>query len=394
MFYQLYDHSGEIIDTSDTILGDFSLDYELDGSPSMEIKLPICYLGCLDQRLEIIMIPDDGTRFHGVLSAYKADPATASVDVDFEQILYEWRRESVPIGIVKKEATVDMLMHDPNFVYSRKPWKINVENNSDRIEFEFSRETKRDALDKIIGLTTELHYRIPRQSTREMDIGLFGEHKDFKIDETNLVENLTISTDRSGIVNIAVALSDRSDSGGTSTTLREVFMHPEWQIPRFPVVATGNTINTAALPYGYRYPEYAPNNDTEYAVIDEEGIELEHGEVFEGTFSSNAIAPVQVEGKEITNQDRENASRMVYQMAVRKLRASRHIVRYEVSVPELPATINVGDKIFLDVSDGAFCVADWLYIVSIVSNVTTTGHGPYQLVLQDSLSDLIRVKEG
>lgn len=393
MFYQLYDHRGEIIDTSNVILGDYSLAHELDNSPSLDLKIPICYLGCLNQRVEIAVVPEDGTYFRGELTAYDADPKSNTVTASFEHILYEWRRESVPIGVVKKNATVRDLMADRDIVYHRRWWDIAVTDNSNIIEFEFSRETKRDALDKIINMTTELHYRVPRQSQRRLEIGLFGEEHPFRITESNIIGDLKITADRGGIVNFAVALADKSDSGGTSTTLREMFMHPEKQLPRFPIVATDNKINTAAQPFGYRYPEYAPNNDTEYAVIDEEGIELEHGEVYEGTFNSNSVAPIQKEGKEITNEDRIKASEMLYQIATRKLRASRAIVKTELTVPDLPPDVNVGDKIRVDVGNGNFCINDWLYIVAITESATASGQVSYSLVLQDSLTDLVRVKE-
>ena len=97
--------------------------------------------------------------------------------------------------------------------------------------------------------------------------------------------------------------------------------------------------------YISQYPKLAPNNETEYAIIDKESVALESGILIEGTFAFNDLGAFNTESRKITDKKRIQAARTVYNAGVRKLKEARRNYRFEVTVEQMPSDVNVGDKI-------------------------------------------------
>lgn len=401
MYFEII-YRGKTLITGDDLLAT-SFRYEINKEPSFSAKLPIKYYPYLMYKNEIKIHLDAEHLIHGLIMSKTIDKTEERIDVEYEHVLFEWTYQSVPTNVAKKGGFVSTLMKDPDIVYQAKngedPWTIKVYDDCE-IEYEFSRETKREALDKIIELTPDLNWRVTRSADKTLEIGKFGEHKEVLVSYENILDNLEIEDDNSAIINYAVTLSDKNEGGATSVTLKEVFEHPELQIEGFPVIITGQTINTQSPQVGYNFTEYAPNTINEYAVIDEEGIRRENGDIYEGTYTNNDIQPIQEDGKEITNEDRIKTSQMLYQSTVRKNKMSRRNLKYTFSLGDIPADLNVGDMVRLvfknnvDTYSGCYGLQTtpviksdaWLYVLTIDLQIQDNGSVVYQLTVAQDIS--------
>lgn len=416
MYFKII-RKGKILTVGDDLLG-FSINYTIGTVPTFRVTLPIKYFPYLNYRNELEIYFDDETYIHGLISIKTIDTVNETMEVDYDHILYEWTYESVPTNVVKKFRTIYQLYNDEDIKYNSQAWEVRVRDDF-VIDFEFSRETKLQALDKIISLTPDLHYRVLRDRDRYIEIGKFGDIIHFPVTIDNIVESLTITDDGSNIVNYCVALSDKNDGGATSTTLRDVYLNPELQLEGFPVVLTGNLINTQSAPSSYEtvdedgnveiheFPELAPNSSHEFAVKDLEGIALEDGDIYEGTFTSNAIQPVQEDGNVISNEDRIKASETLYHSAIRLLRQSRRSVLFTVNVDNIPWNLNVGDRIPVAFSNThselTACLGErlveiinedrYLYVTTINVTLDADGFVSYQLELSPNLDTLLSGRE-
>lgn len=137
---------------------------------------------------------------------------------------------------------------------------------------------------------------------KRIEVGVFGEKKNYTVSlrpsgKTNIhiLEEPEINEDWSNVINLATVYANKSDSGMSSLSLREVYNDTSLQDPNFPVVIIRNNINNER-DYNYiDYPKLAPNNQLEYAVIDTESVAMESGLFIEGTFSFDDLNPFSLE---------------------------------------------------------------------------------------------------
>lgn len=231
---------------------------------------------------------------------------------------------------------------------------------------------------------------------RTIEIGRFGEYKELMIDETNMLGNsFDIEENYEGVCNYGIYFTDKSDSGTTALTLRDVYNSTELQDPNFPIIQTGLEINTER---NYEYMDLIPfgaNNHGDYAVLDIEGVALEEGNIYEEAFTSNDVQSVAKNNEEITDADRLEASKQLYRQAIRKLKHSRRKIAYYVEIPSLPAYYNAGDKIRLTVVDriletttcsnyyrDLLSVSDYFYITSLTEQIQSGGHTTWRLTVE------------
>lgn len=246
---------------------------------------------------------------------------------------------------------------DQNFAYPG--WVLNMSDKAKDtvIDYVYSRQNKLEALTKTMELTEDLFWRVKFYPKKEIDISEFGEKKNYIFSKkpsgrTNIqiLKDPVITHEFEHVINVATVYAEKSDSGMSSMTLREIYESPELQEPGFPVVILRAGVNNERDYRMYeQYPKLAPNNELEYAVIDEESVALEGGKILEGTFAFNDLAPFNTvddngETREITDEDRIKAAKTAYHAAIRKLKESRR--RYTVSfkVRDFPVDLNVGDK--------------------------------------------------
>lgn len=303
---------------------------------------------------------------------------------------------------------------DMNFAYPG--WHLNYEQGAEdyTIDYVYSRQNKLDALTKTMELTTDLFWRVRMVNERVIDISPFGAEKDLilsgkqsGVNNRRIITDPTITHEYDHVINVATVYSEKSDTGMSSLTLREIYNDPSLQVKGFPVVILRANVNNERdyRMYSDQYPKLAPNNELEYAVIDEESVALESGTLIEGSFGFNDISPFASEVEEIDEQthaiadsDRILAAQMAYNAAIRKLKYARR--KYEVRFPveELPADIAPGDKVRL-VYDNSLWIAedcsayekmilqydDFMYVTRIVYDIDVNGAEVDTITLENEL---------
>lgn len=312
-----------------------------------------------------------------------------------------------PESPVSDPSVIDQLgdiYNDMNFAYPG--WQIDWQDDSEdrTIDYVYSRQNKLEALTKTIELTHDLFWRVGFTNEKIIEVGKFGEKKPYMISlrpsgNTNrrIVTEPEITKDYENVINVATVYSDKSDGGMSSLTLREVYMNPkEYQIDGFPVVILRANVNNERdyTKYITQFPKLAPNNDLEYAVIDEESVALESGTIIEGTYAFNDLGSFNTSGKKITDEQRKKASVTAYKAAIRKLKQARRSYKFNVTVEQMPADVNVGDKIRViydnSIWENAECSPyfkkilgydDWFYIEKMTWDINGQGQETNTLTL-------------
>lgn len=260
--------------------------------------------------------------------------------------------------------TLEDIYNDKNFAYPG--WEIDFQDDSasTMIDYVYSRQNKLEALTRTMELTSDLWWRVGLWNEKRVEIGKFGEKKPYIIstkpsgvNNIRLITEPTIDYDFENVVNVATVYSDKSDGGMSSLTLREAYMDKELvkrgvideriQKDRFPVVILHANVNNERdyTKYISQYPKLAPNNEIEYAVIDEASIALEQGTVIEDTFSFNDLSPFEIDTKTISDKKRAKAAKTVYDAIVKKLIQARRSYDVEITTEPIPCDVEVGDRI-------------------------------------------------
>ena len=265
--------------------------------------------------------------------------------------------EEPSYDVVDDPAVVDKLQDiydDKNFAYPG--WNIDFQDGSENqmIDYVYSRQNKLEALTQTMELTDNLWWRVGLWNEKRIEIGEFGEEQPYILStkpsgKTNIriISEPTIDYNFENVVNVATVYSDKSDGGMSSLTLREVYNDPRLQKDGFPVVILHANVNNERDYHKYitQYPKLAPNNEIEFAVLDEASIALESGTVIEGTYSFNDLSPFQIESEGITDKKRIEAAKTVYEAVIKKLIQARRSYDIKVVTEPIPCDLEVGDKV-------------------------------------------------
>lgn len=290
---------------------------------------------------------------------------------------------------------------DMNFAYPG--WVINYEHGADDhiIDYVYSRQNKLDALSKTVELTEDLFWRVRFVNERALDVSPFGDKKQWIIstkpsglNNIRLISEPVITHDFSNVINVATVYAEKNDTGVSSMTLREIYNDTSLQEEGFPVIILRANVNNERdyRMYSTQYPKLAPNNELEFAIVDEESVALESGIIIEGTFAFNDLSPFQIEtddegrGIEVSDEDRIEAAKVAYHAAIRRLKLSRRTYKITIEVEEIPADLAPGDKVRLIYDNNLYileeCSAyqkkilsmdDWFYITGIDYNFNDDG---------------------
>ena len=297
---------------------------------------------------------------------------------------------------------------DTNMAYPG--WVIDYldESENTMIDYVYSRQGKLDALTKTMENTPDLFWRVGFTTEKIIEIGKFGHKKPYMISlkpsgvtNRRMITEPTITPDYENVINVATVYSAKSNGGMSSLTLREVYEETKdekiLELKKdFPVVILHSNVNNERdyTRYITQYPELAPNNELEYAVLDTESIALESGTLIEGTYAFNDLGAIGIESRKLTNKGRKKASQTVYKAAIRKLKEARRNYRFEVTVEEMPPDVNVGDKIrvlydnriwHLEACSNYWkkilTMDDWFYIEKMTWDIDATGKETNTLTL-------------
>lgn len=248
------------------------------------------------------------------------------------------------------------IYNDMNFAYPG--WQIDWQDGSGSrtIDYVYSRQNKLEALTKTVELTDDLFWRVGFTNEKLIEVGKFGKQKNYILSvkpqgRTNIqiLTEPSIDYDFDNVINVATVYAEKSDTGMSSMTLREVYEDKSLQKDGFPVVILRANVNNERdyTRYIEQYPKLAPNNELEYAVLDEESIKAEAGYLIEGTYSFTDLAPTNTESKKVTDEQRKKSARTAYHAAIRKLKQSRRSHSITLTTTWLPVEVNVGDKVRL-----------------------------------------------
>lgn len=311
---------------------------------------------------------------------------------------------------------LDDIYSDANFAYAG--WVVNFQGDSGDtlIDYVYSRQNKLEALTKTLELTDDLFWRVRFVNKKVVDIGTFGERKNYIVtvkrsgeSVIGIVEEPTIEYDFDNVVNLATVYSEKSDSGMSSLTLREVYNDPTLQKDGFPVVILRANVNNERdySKYAVQYPKLAPNNELEFAVIDEESVALESGTLIEDSFDFNDLGAFETDSKEVSDKARRRAAITVYKSAIRKLKQSRRSYKVNMTVEELPLNVNVGDRVRFIYDNSLWnldaCSSywkkilsydDWFYITSIEYEFDEMEHETDRITLEKYLKVDRETKNG
>ena len=328
-----------------------------------------------DQEVDVTSIT---TTFKNEVGTYTVTASTAKGTSITVRVTVE---DGQDYSNVDDPSVIDKLQdiyNDTNFAYPgwNIEWRDGAENRV--IDYVYSRQNKLEALTATVELTDDLWWRVGFWNEKKIQIGKFGNLKPYIISKkksgaTNIrmIQEPTIEPDLENVVNVATVYSDKSDGGMSSLTLREVYMDTSLQKSGFPVVILHSNVNNERDYHMYisQFPQLAPNNEIEYAILDEESIALESGTLIEGTYSFNDLSPFQTEGKTISDAKRIQASKTVYDAVVKKLIQSRRSYDIILTTEHIPIDLLAGDKVRLiydnKIWEQTACSNYWKKILSL-----------------------------
>ena len=301
-----------------------------------------------DQEVDVTNIT---TTFKNEVGTYTVTASTAKGTSITVRVTVE---DGQDYSNVNDPSVIDKLQdiyNDTNFAYPgwNIEWRDGAENRV--IDYVYSRQNKLEAFGNLKP------YIISKKKSGVTNI--------------RMIQEPTIEPDLENVVNVATVYSDKSDGGMSSLTLREVYMDTSLQKSGFPVVILHSNVNNERDYHMYisQFPQLAPNNEIEYAILDEESIALESGTLIEGTYSFNDLSPFQTEGKTISDAKRIQASKTVYDAVVKKLIQSRRSYDIILTTEHIPIDLLAGDKVRLiydnKIWEQTACSNYWKKILSL-----------------------------
>lgn len=348
-------------------LGEISVEFSMMEVPAIQLTLPIRYSKLISGNTHIILQTDDW-KYEGYAGDKSNDFKDMTVTVKTSHVIGRLGKRTLPTNVTVKARSVVSAMEQALGYWSNEAHKDDLLNDfkikyvddyaeKNLIEYEFSNETFLEFLTKVCEKTTSLYWRVNRYDPYLIEFGIFGIKKDVLINEYNHLVSLdSVEENYEDTINIAVAMSDKSDSGASSLTLRDIFHNPRFMLEGFPVIKTGNKVNSQR---SYDYPQlpvFAPEIiGDEFAVMDTEGIALEAGELYWGTVTDNDTQSIAKDNKEITDTDRLKATEQLYRTAIRRLKNSRRKIIYSMTIePITERRVQPGDRVMFVLNAGVW----------------------------------------
>ena len=348
-------------------LGEISVEFSMMEVPAIQLTLPIRYSKLISGNTHIILQTDDW-KYEGYAGDKSNDFKDMTVTVKTSHVIGRLGKRTLPTNVTVKARSVVSAVEQALGYWSNEAHKDDLLNDfkikyvddyaeKNLIEYEFSNETFLEFLTKVCEKTTSLYWRVNRYDPYLIEFGIFGIKKDVLINEYNHLVSLdSVEENYEDTINIAVAMSDKSDSGASSLTLRDIFHNPRFMLEGFPVIKTGNKVNSQR---SYDYPQlpvFAPEIiGDEFAVMDTEGIALEAGELYWGTVTDNDTQSIAEDNKEITDADRLKATEQLYRTAIRRLKNSRRKIIYSMTIePITERRVQPGDRVMFVINAGVW----------------------------------------
>lgn len=383
----------------DDLLTSIEVSYELMQVPAITFTLPARYGKYLSGN-SIIELRTDDFIYVGYVVNKQLDVASYTIAVNTSHIVGRLDKRNLPSNVTAKGNTVKDVFDMMWAFWVKKDGVIkdelmalftyNLIGNEvveQTVEYEFSHESVLEFLTKICELTESIYWRINRFNPYQIDVGVFGDKKEVLIDKDNYFISMnSVDEDYSEVMTHAYALSDKSDGGASTLTLRDIFWnHKDWIDPKFPIDIIQDEEARINSQRNKDYPRlivFAPENETEmYYITDVEGLALERGVSYWGTITNNDVQTIAKDNEALTDDDRLQATYQMYKKAIRKMKNSRRHITYTITTSQLPnRTLNAGDKVMfiadVDLTELSDCSNyytkllkenDWFYITRLTS---------------------------
>lgn len=283
------------------------INYELMEVPSISLTLPMEFYEYLSLGRKKMRLHFGDISILTVVDGIDTNTENQTIDVTLNHVIKTWNYKQCSTNLAIKFKTFYELYTDESykkeFIYE-DGWNLNFDEDTKKeiIDYVYSRLGKLDVLTQTCEYTPESFWRICLSEEKRIDIGKFGEDTPYFLSKLpsgkrniQLLSEPTIREDYSSVINQATVYSEKNDGGVTSLSLREVYNNKELQIDGFPVVIIANNINNERdYDYGDN-PKIAPNEQLEYAVLDQESIAIESGVFMEGSFAFNDLSPFTTE---------------------------------------------------------------------------------------------------
>lgn len=332
-----------------------SITNNLNYTPHITLTIPMSGSEVVDPWDEIKYSFNDKT-FHGIVTDITPDYAQMTTQITATHIVQEWEKVQVPTNRAVKLKQLWQVVQDEEFV--PKSWNADLQDGVDEyyLDYVFSRESQLEALTTITELTPYSHWRVsPFIPGRNIEVGSFGRKTKhiFSAHRHGNGITLILSVASTGcnfsrVKNKAVVYAQKSDTGMSSITLRDIYIRPEYQHPEFPIeIIRDDANNERTYDYSDQYPAIAPNQNIEYAIRDLESIKVE-GLELETTISLSTISPFAVNDEAISDTDRIKAARVAYEVAIKQLIQLRRYSDMQITVTEILPDLNVGDKVYVE----------------------------------------------
>lgn len=410
----------DILISKEDFLGEISLSFEMMEVPSVALTLPISYTKLITGTSHIVLKSDDWL-YEGYVSTKNNDYSTLTVTVNTSHIVGRLDKRNLPTNVTVRDRSVESTVEQVQGYWNGDKFKddllrqfkfgfVDEYAKQNKIDYEFSNESFLEFLTKLCEKTQAMYWRINRYDPYLIEFGIFGDKKDILINEYNYLVNLSdVVEEYEEVANIGVAMSDKSDGGASSLTLRDIFYNKGLEVPGFPVIKTGNKVNSQR---SYDYPQlpvFAPEViGDEFAIMDEVGVALEAGEFYWKTITDNDTQAIAEDNKEITDQDRIRATIQLYNMAIRRLINSRRRITYSMVVSPLKRkTVQIGDRVMFKLDTGVWTLTacskyyekilkqdDWFFVTSIRDVYDTEGGYTQELTLSKELYSNRDIKAG
>lgn len=386
-----YSHLGSAEILTEDFLSSVTLTYELLEVPQVNLTLPAKYSKYLSGNTRIALMTKDWY-YEGYVDDKILDTKSFVISISTSHVVGRLSKKTIPTNItVKSLSAKETLNHGFGFWSTEnnedefvQAFTLNfVDDYADKnvIEYEFSNETLLEFITKVCEKTQSMYWRVNRYDPYQIDFGIFGKQRDILIDNNNYLISLDDITESfTDVVNACVVMSDKSDAGASSLTLRDIFHNKHLMVEGFPVLKTGRKVNSQRS-YNYpQIPQFAPEIiGDEFYVLDEEGVALEGGELYWGTVTDNDTQAIAEDNKELTNDDRVKATEQLYYSAIRRLKNSRRRTEYSITISPLPdKSLQIGDRVMFRLDIGLYELtacskyyekvlkqSDWFYVVSM-----------------------------
>lgn len=298
--------------------------------------------------------------FDGIVKSINLNKDNETATIDLDHKIAEWEYRQIPNNYTVKNQTFPNVFCQSPFLHSTE-WYVDTDAQAhkEKINYAFSRQSHLEALNKAVELTDNLWWRVGTRYERYLEIGAFGEKKNYILSESGqterhlkIIDQVNVSKEFEQVFNVVTVYGEKSDSSQASLTLREAYLDQQRKghalIEGFPIVILNSTANKEQKNYYTDITKIASSNSLEFAILDEFSINLEQGKLIEKTVSMNDVAPFEDDGKSISDEERAKQSMIAYKAGVAQLKGARRRDVIKCRIGYLPCDLNVLDRIYFD----------------------------------------------